>query len=160
MPVARISCPTCGADLVCDPKQVKKGSHGEIVCPYRDRGYPALRAAHDRIYFGRWRKMDAATTDIRRAYHQIDRHLRAIASVLEKRDVPAAKRDLDKAIEALRSGDPDGESPHAVRFLDHALSYAHTAIDGLLHEEGLPPHDPMEFATWYDAVEVPFKEEW
>jgi hypothetical protein len=44
--------------------------------------------------------------------------------------------------------------------MDHALSSAHMAIDDLLHEEGLPPHDPMEFSKWYDAVEVPFKEEW
>jgi len=69
-------------------------------------------------------------------------------------------RDLGKAIEALEAGNPDAESSDALRFLDHALSYAHTAIDDLLHGEGLPPHDPMEFAKWYDAAEVPFKEEW
>lgn len=104
--------------------------------------------------------MDAGPGDVRRAYHQIGRHLKAIGRVLEGRDLPAARRDLDKAFEAHQAGDPDGESADALRFMDHALSYAHMAIDGLLHEEGLPPHDPMEFANWYDAAEVPFKEEW
>lgn len=119
-----------------------------------------MRAAHDRIYFGKWRKMDSTTVDVRRACHQIERHLKAIGEVLETKDRPAARRDLAKAIEALAAGDPDTGSSDALRFLDHALSYAHTAIDDLLHGEGLPPHDPMEFAKWYDAVEVPFKEEW
>jgi hypothetical protein len=25
--------------------------------------------------------------------------------------------------------------------------------------DGLPPHQPMDFAEWYDVVEVPFREE-
>lgn len=155
-----MTCPVCGADLVSDTHKAKKGPDGKVLCPYRDRGYPSLRAGHDRIYFGKWRKMDAAPTDIRRAYNQIGRHLRAIGEVLKSKDLPAARRDLDRAYEALQAGDPDAESRDSLRFLDHALSYGHTAIDDLLHEEGLPPHDPMEFAQWYDAVEVPFKEEW
>lgn len=104
--------------------------------------------------------MEATTTDIRRAYQQIGRHLKAIGEVLATKDLPAARRDLGKAIEAYRAGDPKGESPDALRYMDHALSYAHTVIDDLLHEEGHPPHDSMEFSEWYDAVEVPFKEEW
>jgi len=160
MPVSRMSCPACGADLVYDSHEAIKDSDGKEVCPYRGRGYPNLQAGHDRIYFGKWRKMNATPVDIRRAYHQLERHLKAIGEVLESKDRPAARRDLAKAIEALAAGDPDAESSDALRFLDHALSYAHTAIDDLLHGEGLPPHDPMEFAKWYDAVEVPFKEEW
>ncbi|UCD46241.1 MAG: hypothetical protein JSV28_05835 [Deltaproteobacteria bacterium] len=160
MPVSRMTCPSCGADLVYDSHEAMKGPDGKAICPYRGRGYPPLRAAHDRIYFGKWRKMDATATDFRRAYHQIGRHLKAIGAVLETKDLPAAKRDLGKAIEAFQQGDPDADSPDALRFLDHALSYAHTVIDDLLHEEGLPPHDPMEFSKWYNAVEVPFKEEW
>jgi hypothetical protein len=160
MPLSRMTCPACGADLAYDSHQAEKGPDGKELCPYLGRPYSKLRAAHDLIYFGKWRKMDAATIDIRRAYHQIGRHLKTIGEVLETKDLPAARRDLGKAIEAFQAGDPEGESPDSLRFMDHALSYAHTAIDDLLHEEGLPPHDPMEFSKWYDAAEVPFKEEW
>jgi len=160
MPLSRMTCSACGADLVYDSHEAVKGPDGMTLCPYRGRGYPELRAAHDRIYFGKWRKMDATIADSRRAYNQIGRHLKAIGRVLETRDLPAAKRDLGKAVEAYHAGDPAGESPDALRYMDHALSYAHTVIDDLLHEEGQPPHDPMEFSKWYDAVEVPFKEEW
>jgi hypothetical protein len=44
--------------------------------------------------------------------------------------------------------------------MDHALSYAHRVIGDLLHEKGLPPHSPADFADWYDAGEVPFREDW
>lgn len=160
MPLSRMTCPDCGADLVYDSHEAIKGPDGMELCPYRGRGYSNLRAAHDRIYFGKWRKMEATTNDIRRAYRQIGRHLKEIGTVLGTKDLPAAKRDLRKAIDAFQAGDPAGESPDTLRFLDHALSYAHMAIDDLLHEEGLPPHDPMEFSKWYNAAEVPFKEEW
>jgi len=155
-----MTCPDCGAELVYDSHDAIKGPDGKDVCPYRKRGYSALRSGHDKIYFGRWRKMDAAPTDFRRAYRLVGKHLKEIGVSLGTKDLPAAKRDLGKALEAYHAVDPGGESPDALRFMDHALSYAHMAIDGLLHEEGLPPHDPMEFAKWYDAVEVPFKEEW
>jgi len=155
-----MTCFACGADLVHDSHEAVKGPDGTATCPYRGRGYPELRAGHDLIYFGKWRKMDATMTDHRRAYHQIGRHLKAIGKILETKDLPAARRDLGKAVEAFQAGDPSGESPDALRYMDHALSYAHAVIDDLLHEEGLPSHDPMEFAKWYDAVEVPFKEEW
>lgn len=160
MPFSRSTCPSCGVDHVYDSQEATKGPDGKELCPYRGRVYAELRAAHDRIYFGKWRKMDATTTDIRRAYNQIGRHLKAIGDVLRTKDLPAAKRDFGKAIEAFRAGDPKGELPDSLRFMDHALSYAHMVIDDLLHEEGLPSHDPMEFSRWYNAVEVPFKEEW
>jgi hypothetical protein len=44
--------------------------------------------------------------------------------------------------------------------MDHALSYAHRVIGDLLHEKGLAPHSPADFAEWYDAGEVPFREDW
>jgi hypothetical protein len=28
------------------------------------------------------------------------------------------------------------------------------------HEKGVPPHQPMDFAEWYDVVEVSFRDEW
>lgn len=155
-----MTCPSCGADLVYDSHEAIRGPDGKETCPYQGRKYATLRAAHDRIYFGKWRKMEATTADFRRAYHQIGRHLKAIGAVLETKDLPAARRDFGKAEESFQAVDPAGETPDALRLMDHALSYAHMVIDDLLHEEGLPPHDPMEFAKWYNAVEVPFKEEW
>ena len=39
------------------------------MCPYQGEPYIGLRAGHDQIYFGRWRRMDATSIDLRRAYH-------------------------------------------------------------------------------------------
>jgi hypothetical protein len=119
-----------------------------------------LRAGHDAIYFGAWRRIDAPPLEIRRGYHGIGRHLDAIGRELAGHDLPAAARDLDLAIEAHHAADPREKSLDALRFMDNALSYAHRAIDDLLHEKGLPPHHPMDFAEWYDVVEVPFRDEW
>lgn len=160
MPLSRMRCPGCGAELTYDSRKALERSGGKVACPYEELALAELRAQHDRIYFGPWRKIDAAATDVRRAYHQIGRHLSAIGQVLGKQDLPAARRDLVRAQEAFQAGDPREDSPELLRFMDHALSYAHRVIDDLLHEEGLPPHDPMAFSEWYDAAEVPFKEEW
>jgi hypothetical protein len=159
MPIRRMSCHKCLADLSYESFKEHFTSGGTVPCPYLELPYPDLRAGHDQIYFGRWRRLDATPLDIQRAHRQIDRHLRAIGQVVAATDLPAARRDLDKALEALHVGDPRGESPDALRFLDHALSYAHRALDDLLHEKGLPPHLPMDYAEWYDAAEVPFREE-
>lgn len=130
------------------------------TCPYKGATYRGLRAGHDQLYFGRWRRMDATSIDLRKAYHQLERLLREIAMALETEDIPAARKDLEKALEALYSAGPGEEGPEALRYLDHALSYAHRVIGDLLHEKGLPPHSPADFAEWYDAVEVPFREDW
>lgn len=104
--------------------------------------------------------MDAGRNDIVRGYKQLGRHLRAVERVLGEKDLPAARHDLSKAFEAYHAGDPEEDERDTLRFMDHALSYAHRAIDDLLHESGLPPHSAMDFAEWYDAVEVPFRDEW
>jgi hypothetical protein len=153
-------CPACGAELSFDSRKVPSGGKGKPVCPYDGFAYAVLRAGHDKIYFGRWRKIDSSSGDVLRAYHQLGRHLAAIGKVLGDKDLPAARRDLAKAQEAHLSVDPREDTVHALRLLDHALSYAHRVIDDLLHEDGLPPHYPMDFAAWYDTVEVPFREEW
>ena len=119
-----------------------------------------LRAGHDQLYFGRWRRIDATPIDLRKAYRQLERLLHAIAAAIEKEDIPAARLDLEKAFEALQTAGPGEEGPEALRYLDHALSYAHRVIGDLLHEKGLPPHSPADVAGWYDAVEVPFREDW
>jgi hypothetical protein len=104
--------------------------------------------------------MDATSIDLRRAYHQMERLLHAITVALETEDLPAARLDLGKAFEALRTAGPDEDGPETLRYLDHALSYAHRVIGDLLHDKGLPPHSPADFAEWYGAGEVPFREDW
>ncbi len=155
-----MSCSACGAELTYDSRKALKRSGEKVVCPYEGLAYAELRSGHDRIYFGRWRKIDATSIDIRRAYRQLGRHLSAIAQALGEKDLPAARRDLERAVEAFETEDPGDESPELLRLMDHALSYAHRTIDDLLHEVGLPPHSPMDFAGWYDAVEVPFRDVW
>lgn len=152
-------CPHCGAELRGDPRRGGSRPGGTAGCPYDRLAYAALRAGHDAIYFGPWRRIDAPPTEIRRGYHRIGRHLDAIGAELAGRDLPAAARDLGEALEALHAADPREDARDALRFMDNALSFAHRAIDDLLREKVLPPHQPMDFAGWYDVVEVPFQEE-
>ena len=160
MPLSRLTCPACGAELTYDSRRALRSTGGKVVCPYDGLAYAELRVGHDRIYFGRWRRMDAASIDIRRAYHELGRHLSALSQALKDKDLPAARRDLERAAREFEAEDPREESPHLLRRMDHALSYAHRALDDLLHERGLPPHDSMDFAEWYDAAEVPFRDAW
>ena len=101
-----------------------------------------------------------ASRDLRKAYRQLERLLREIASALETEDIPAARTDLEKAFEALNTAGSGEEGQESLQYMDHALSYAHRVIGDLLHEKGLPPHSPADFAAWYDAGEVPFREDW
>jgi len=153
-------CPHCGAELRGGPPGGGSRTGGTTGCPYDGLAYASLRAGHDAIYFGAWRRIDAPPLEIRRGYHAIGRHLDAIGRELAGHDLPAAARDLGEATEAHRTADPREDVPGALRFMDNALSFAHRAIDDLLHEKGLPPHQPMDFAEWYDVVEVPFRDEW
>ncbi len=153
-------CPRCGAVLRGDPRKRGSRSGGAPECPYDGLEFAPLRAGHDAIYFGPWRRIEATPLEVRRAYHGIGRHLDAIGAELAGHDLPAAARDLKEAIKAHRAADPREDAPDALRLMDNALSYAHRAIDDLLHERGLPPHQPMDFAEWYDVVEVPFRDEW
>jgi len=153
-------CPHCGAELRGDWRKGGSRPGGMPGCPYDGLAYAALRAGHDAIYFGPWRRIDAPPTEIRRGFHRIGRQPGRDRGELAGRDLPAAARDLDAALAALQAADPREERRDALRFMDNALSYAHRAIDDLLHEKGLPPHQPMDFAEWYDVVEVPFRDEW
>lgn len=159
MPWSRATCPACKVELLYGPGKRTSSSGGEVPCPYLHLPFAELRAGHDQIYFGPWRKAEATQSDIRRAYHQLGRHLNAIAETLNKKNLPSARCDLAKARESYLSGDPREGSPDLLLRLDNALSYAHRAIDDLLREGGLPSHHPMEFALWYDAPEVPFQED-
>jgi hypothetical protein len=160
MPATVFRCPNCGAELRCDPRRAGTPSGGRPACPYDGLAYPALRAGHDAIYFGPWRKIEASPLDLRRGYLQIGRHLDTIAKALAGQDLPAAHGDLALAVEAYHAVDPTDISGDAHRLMDNALSYAHRVVDDLLHEKGLPPHRPMDFSEWYDVVEVPFRDEW
>jgi len=153
-------CPHCGAELRGDMRKSGSRPGGVPGCPYDGLAYAALRAGHDAIYFGPWRRIDAPPTEIRRGFHRIGRHLDTIGAELAGHDLPAAVRDLSSALAALQAADPREERRDTLRFMDNALSYAHRAIDDLLHEKGLPPHHPMDFAEWYDVIEVPFRDEW
>ena len=153
-------CPICGKEHFSLPGRGMTTPAKRGVCPYKGMAYVELRAGHDQIYFGRWRRMEATSIDLRKAHHQLERLLREIAVALETEDLPAARLDLGKAFDALQTAGPGEEGPEALRYLDHALSYAHRVIGDLLHEKGLPPHSPADFAEWYDAVEVPFREDW
>ncbi|MBP2682034.1 MAG: hypothetical protein H6Q79_73, partial [Deltaproteobacteria bacterium] len=126
-------CPRCGAELRGDKGKGGSRPRGTPGCPYDGLAYAALRAGHDAIYFGAWRRIDAPPTEIRRGYHRIGRHLDAIGAELAGHDLPAAARDLNAALDALRAADPREERPDSLRFMDNALSYAHRAIDDLLH---------------------------
>jgi hypothetical protein len=155
-----MNCPICGSEHFSAPGGGKANPGKEPACPYRRGPYVRLRAGHDQLYFGRWRRMDATTFDIRKAFHQLDRLLGEIAKAPELENLPAARKDLEKALDALQSAGPGEEGPAAILHLDHALSYAHRVIGDLLHEKGLPPHSPADFVEWYDASEVPFREDW
>ncbi|HBO69555.1 MAG TPA: hypothetical protein DD658_05195 [Deltaproteobacteria bacterium] len=146
-------------ELVYGPGKRTSSSGGDIPCPYLTLPFAELRAGHDQIYFGHWRKAESTQSDIRRAYNQLGRHLTAIGDTLSNKELPSAQCDLAKAREACLSGDPREDSPDLLLRLDNALSYAHRAINDLLHESGLPSHHPMDFASWYDAPEVPFQDD-
>lgn len=104
--------------------------------------------------------MDATSFDIRRAHRQLEALLGRLGGALENEMLPASRKDLDKASDALHTAGPDEAGPEAILQMDHALSYAHRVIGDLMHEKGAPPHAPADFAAWYDASEVPFREDW
>lgn len=155
-----MNCPICGAEHLSAPVREKSAPAGGRACPYQGGPYAGLRAGHDQLYFGRWRRMEATAIDLRRASRQLERLLHEIGKALETEDIPAARKDLEKALEALHGAESGEGEPDSLRSLDHALSYAHRVIGDLLHEKGLPPHSPVDFADWFDAGEVPFREDW
>ena len=161
MPTHPTNCPVCGAEHSSAPPGRESSACGSgETCPYEGLAYPELRAGHDQLYFGRWRRLDATRMDIRQARYRLERHLRAIAGVLQTEDIPAARRDLEKAFEAFYTAGTGEDDREDLLFLDHALSYGHRVIGDLLHEKGLPPHSPADFAEWYDAGEIPFRDDW
>jgi hypothetical protein len=142
------------------PAGAAAASDGSRACPYQGVPYAELRAGHDRLYFGRWRSLNANSIDVRIAHHQLEKLLDDIARTLETMQLPAGRMVLNKAFEAMQITEPGGDGPEALLHMDHALSYAHRVIGDLLHEKGAPPHSPGDFAAFYDAAEVPFRDDW
>jgi hypothetical protein len=153
-------CPAC--KFVFSNEQLEyriSGFKAPSECPYSTTPYPELCSLHDKIYFGKWRKMDAEAFDVRRAYERIARLLSMIQETAAREDARAAREHIDKSSSELALADPDAEPFISVKFLDRALSYAHHAINDLLREKGARLHDPADYERHYDTI-LPFKEDW
>ncbi len=126
--------------------------------PYRELPFAHLREAHDRLYYGAWRSPAATPRDFDRASRQITRHLDALSQEIERSRSLEGKKSLEKARQALGRTGPDASASDAALSLDNALSYAHHALNALLHQYRMPIHDPAAFGTFFDVTEVPFRE--
>ncbi len=54
------------------------------VCPYVGTVYPELFALHDKLYFGKWRKMEANPNEIKRAYTKLGQLLSRVKAVVRE----------------------------------------------------------------------------
>ncbi len=126
--------------------------------PYRDLEFAPLREAHDRLYYGPWRSPEATDRDQRRAYFQLGRYLGALADEVQRARSIEARSYLGRARAAYAKADPETGGEGALRSLDNALSYAHTALNALLRHSRAPIHDPRDFESFYDIVGVPFQD--
>ncbi len=126
--------------------------------PYRGLPFAHLCEAHDRLYYGGWRSPVATAADFRRAYRQIGRYLDALAQEAGRSRSPEGTKALEKAGAAFARADPDVSTSGAALSLDHALSYAHHALNALLRQYRMPTHDPAAFSAFYDVVSLPFRE--
>ena len=126
--------------------------------PYRDLPFAALREAHDRIYYGSWRSPEASARDHQRAYFQLGRYLGVLAEEVQRARSLAARSYLTKARASYAKADPETGGELALRSLDNALSYAHTALNALLRHYRASNHDPRDFESFYDVVGVPFQD--
>jgi len=126
--------------------------------PYRGLAFGHLCEAHDRIYYGGWRRPAATALDSRRAYQQIGRYLAALRHECERSHCAEGKRHLGQAEAAFARVDTEVSVADGTLALDHALSYTHGALNALLREYRLPLHDPASFESFHDVVDTPFRE--
>jgi hypothetical protein len=126
--------------------------------PYRDLEFAGLRESHDRLYYGAWRGPNATDRDHQRAYFQLGRYLGVLADEVQRARSVEARGYLTKARKAYTAADPATHGEAALRSLDNALSYAHSALSALLRHYRAPAHDPREFESFYDVVAVPFQD--
>jgi hypothetical protein len=148
-------CPVCSTPLEGDKDA---GFKVPPQCPYLNTMYPELCSLHDKLYFGKWRKMIAVTNDIKRAHAKLGRLLSKVKEVAWEENILQAKQDVQKACDALAMANPDEEPYTSVKFMDQALSYTHHAINDLLREKKGKLHSPADYENHYDVV-LPFKED-
>ena len=148
-------CPVCNTLMEED-----KDSGFKIPpqCPYLDSLYPELCSLHDKLYFGKWRKMDAVPNDIKRAYTKLGHLVSKVEEVVRNENITQARQDVRKASDVLAAANPDEEPYASVQHMDQALSYIHHAINDLLQEKQAMLHSPADYEIHYDVV-LPFKED-
>lgn len=149
-------CPVCDTTLEED---TDAGFKIPPLCPYSTTAYPELCALHDKIYFGRWRKMEAGPNDIKRGYARLGRLLAVMKGVAEQENAEPARQHIRKAEEAYAMANAHGEPYSSVKFMDQALSYIHHAINDLLQGKQKKLHSPADYETHYDVI-LPFREDW
>lgn len=148
-------CPVCNTLLEEDKDA---GFKIPPQCPYLNTPYPELCSLHDKLYFGKWRKMVAVPNDIKRAYSKLGQLMSKVEEVVRKENIMQAKQDIRKACDALAMANPDEEPYASVKNMDQALSYIHHAINDLLQEKQAKLHSPADYEMHYDVV-LPFKED-
>jgi len=149
-------CPVCNAPLEED---MDAGFRVPPQCPYLDTPYPELCALHDKLYFGKWRKMEAGPNDIHRGYGKLGRLLSMMKEVVERENGEPARQHIRKAAEAFAMTNAKEEPYSSVKFMDQALSYIHHALNDLLRAKKAKLHSPAEYERHYDVI-LPFKEDW
>lgn len=149
-------CPVCNAPLEEDKDA---GFRIPPECPYLGTAYPELSSLHDKLYFGKWRKMEADQNDIQRGYRKLGRLLSMMKEVVERENVEAARGDIRKAEEAFAMANAMGDPYSSVKHMDQALSYIHHALNDLLEEKKAKLHSPADYERHYDVI-LPFKEDW
>jgi hypothetical protein len=148
-------CPVCNTLLEED---TDAGFKIPPQCPYLSTLYPELCSLHDKLYFGKWRKMVAVPNDIKRAYAKLGRLMSKVEEVAREENIMQAKQDVGKAFDALAKAKPIEEPYESVQHMDQALSYLHHAINDLLQEKQAKLHSPADYEMHYDVV-LPFKED-
>ena len=148
-------CPVCNAPLEEDKDA---GFKIPPQCPYSNTPYPEYCALHDKLYFGKWRKMDAEPDVIKRAYAKLDRLLSRMKYLVGRENVEPARQNIRKAVDAFGMADVDGDPYSSIKFMDQALSYVHHAINDLLEGKKAKLHSPADYERHYDVI-LPFKED-
>lgn len=151
-----LRCPVCNAPLEEDRNA---GFKIPPQCPYLDTAYPELCSLHDKLYFGRWRKMEADPNDIRRGHAKLGRLLGMMKDIAERENVGPARRNIRRACDVFAMTNADDDPYSSVKFMDQALSYVHHALNDLLHEKKAKLHSPADYERHYDVI-LPFKEDW
>jgi len=149
-------CPVCNAPLEEDRDA---GFRIPPQCPYLGALYPELCALHDKLYFGKWRRMEAGPNEIQRGYGKLGRLLSMARDIVERENGDQARHHLLKAGEAFAMADAKENPYSSVKFMDQALSYIHHALNDLLREKRAKLHSPADYERHYDVI-LPFKEDW